>query len=85
MKNRILYLLFFLVAICGFDAKVRLPALVSDGMILQRNQDLKIWGYADAGEKLRLSLSIKRIIPQLTKMETGLLCFQSLMPAAHIP
>jgi sialate O-acetylesterase len=26
--------------------------LVSDGMILQRNQDLKIWGYADAGEKI---------------------------------
>lgn len=52
MKNRILYLLFFLAAICSFHAKVRLPALVSDGMILQRNQDLKIWGYADAGEKI---------------------------------
>lgn len=54
MKNRILYLLFFLATICGFDAKVRLPALVSDGMILQRNQDLKIWGYADAGEKITI-------------------------------
>ncbi|ROH99504.1 sialate O-acetylesterase [Chryseobacterium daecheongense] len=54
MKNRILYLLFFLATIYGFDAKVRLPALVSDGMILQRNQDLKIWGYADAGEKITI-------------------------------
>lgn len=52
MKNRILYVLFFLAAICSFHAKIRLPALVSDGMILQRNQDLKIWGYADAGEKI---------------------------------
>ncbi|WP_083996907.1 sialate O-acetylesterase [Chryseobacterium sp. BLS98] len=54
MKNRTLYLLFFLAAICSFHAKVRLPALVSDGMILQRNQDLKIWGYADAGEKIAI-------------------------------
>ena len=54
MKNRTLYLLFFLAAICSFHAKVRLPALVSDGMILQRNQDLKIWGYADAGEKITI-------------------------------
>ncbi len=54
MKNRTLYLLFFLAAICSFHAKVKLPALVSDGMILQRNQDLKIWGYADAGEKITI-------------------------------
>lgn len=54
MKNRTLYLLFFLAAICSFHAKVRLPALVSDGMILQRNQDLKIWGYADVGEKITI-------------------------------
>jgi sialate O-acetylesterase len=56
MKNRTLYLLFFLTVFCSFQAKVRLPALVSDGMILQRNQDLKIWGYADAGEKITVKL-----------------------------
>ena len=59
MKNRTLYLLFFLAAICSFHAKVRLPALVSDGMILQRNQDLKIWGYADAGEKITIKFITK--------------------------
>lgn len=59
MKNRPLYLLFFLAAICSFHAKVRLPALVSDGMILQRNQDLKIWGYADAGEKITVKFISK--------------------------
>ncbi|WP_126650608.1 sialate O-acetylesterase [Chryseobacterium aureum] len=56
MKNRTLYLLFFFAVFCSFQAKVRLPALVSDGMILQRNQDLKIWGYADAGEKITVKL-----------------------------
>lgn len=33
-------------------AKVRLPKLVSDKMVLQRDADVKIWGWADAGEKV---------------------------------
>ena len=32
------------------SAKVRLPKLVSDKMVLQRDTELKIWGWADAGE-----------------------------------
>lgn len=49
---KILFLILSFISVCLFDAKVKLPALVSDGMILQRNQKLKIWGYADAGEKV---------------------------------
>lgn len=37
-------------------AKVRLPKLVSDKMVLQRDTDLKIWGWADAGEKVTVRL-----------------------------
>lgn len=32
------------------EAKVKLPALISDGMVLQREQTVKVWGTADAGE-----------------------------------
>ncbi|MEI8112259.1 MAG: sialate O-acetylesterase [Bacteroidia bacterium] len=35
-------------------AQVRLPKLVSDGMILQRDIPVKIWGWASSGEKIRL-------------------------------
>jgi sialate O-acetylesterase len=49
-----LFLILALFSICVLDAKVKLPALVSAGMILQRNQKLKIWGYADAGEKVNV-------------------------------
>ncbi|WP_428068286.1 sialate O-acetylesterase [Chryseobacterium gambrini] len=35
-----------------FEAKIKLPALVSDGMVLQRNQKLNIWGKADPNEKV---------------------------------
>ncbi len=52
--TKILFLILSFISVCLFDAKVKLPALVSDGMILQRNQKLKIWGYADAGEKVNV-------------------------------
>lgn len=34
---------------------IQLPALVSDGMVLQRSSKVRIWGGAAAGEELRLS------------------------------
>ena len=33
--------------------------MVSDGMVLQRNQKLNIWGKADAGEKVELKFLSK--------------------------
>lgn len=35
--------------------QVRLPKLVSDGMVLQRDADVKIWGWASAGEKITVN------------------------------
>ena len=40
--------------------QVRLPALVADSMILQRDTKLKIWGWASAGEKVSVSFNGKR-------------------------
>lgn len=37
------------------EAKVRLPRLVSDGMVLQRDVPLKVWGWADAGEQVQVA------------------------------
>lgn len=36
-------------------AQIRLPKLVSDGMVLQRDKPLNIWGWASANEKIRVS------------------------------
>lgn len=41
-------------------AKVKLPALVSDGMVLQRNQKIKIWGKADPNEKINIAFLNKK-------------------------
>ncbi len=34
---------------------VRLPLLVSDGMVLQRDAEVKLWGWADAGEEVTIN------------------------------
>lgn len=50
-----LFLLFFicLFTIPGF-AQIKLPKLVSDGMVLQRNEEVKIWGWAAPEESVTL-------------------------------
>ena len=51
--------LIFLMCLCGMpgvagrlSAAVRLPKLVGDRMVLQRDTELKIWGWAEPGEKV---------------------------------
>ena len=38
-------------------ADVRLPALLSDGMVLQREQAVRLWGWADPSEAVRVEAS----------------------------
>lgn len=51
MKRSLFLLLFFLIPIFSFG-QIRLPKLVSDGMVLQRDCRVKIWGWASPGEKV---------------------------------
>ncbi|KAA6351671.1 hypothetical protein EZS27_000942 [termite gut metagenome] len=37
------------------EAKVKLPTLVSDGMVLQREQEVIVWGYATPGEEVKIN------------------------------
>lgn len=36
------------------SANVRMPLLFSDGMVLQRNKEIPVWGFADANEKVEV-------------------------------
>lgn len=38
-------------------AELKLPAIVSSNMVLQRNTQVVLWGWADAGEKVSIELS----------------------------
>ncbi len=42
-------------------ADVKLPGLISDNMVLQRGSDAPIWGTADAGEKVTVTLGDKTV------------------------
>ena len=41
-------------------AEVRLPKLISDGMVLQRDTKLPVWGWGDANEKITLTFNGKK-------------------------
>ena len=52
-RSKQVFILSLLAAITLLG-QVRLPKLISDGMVLQRNIEVKIWGWASAGEKISI-------------------------------
>lgn len=50
-----------LIAIGEAWADVRLPKLISDDMVLQRDAPIKVWGWADPGEELTIEFHDQRI------------------------
>lgn len=60
MKKIVLILGLLAIAIPTVFSQVSLPAMVSDGMILQRDTPLKIWGRASPGEKVSVQLDQKK-------------------------
>jgi len=52
-KLKYLCLFVLLVPVISYS-QVRLPKLISDGMILQREANVKLWGWASAGEKIEV-------------------------------
>src|ERR1700743_3966923 len=55
--SRIAWLLLLPVLICAHRsmAQVRVPRLVSDGMVLQRGVPHRSWGWAGSGEEVTVS------------------------------
>lgn len=53
--KRFLLLFAFCLLCSAVFAQVQLPKLVSDGMVLQRNQELTIWGWASPDEDVTLT------------------------------
>ncbi len=51
MKQGVLLLVFILAGTIG-NAAVRLPHIITDSMVIQRNKPIIIWGWADPREKI---------------------------------
>jgi sialate O-acetylesterase len=55
---RFIPILIFLLAVTAASAgQVRLPRLISNGMVLQRNADVRIWGWSSANEEIAVSFT----------------------------
>ncbi|HMH33894.1 MAG TPA: hypothetical protein VK543_12735, partial [Puia sp.] len=56
MKKIFLPLLAFFICQQLF-ANARLPKIFGDNMVLQRNQAIPVWGWADPGEKITIQFN----------------------------
>jgi sialate O-acetylesterase len=52
--------LFLFISFTAFS-NIKLPSLVSDGMVLQRDVPVHIWGWANPGEKVNILFKGKKI------------------------
>lgn len=57
MKSILPFLLTILFGIGSVLADVRLPRIFGDHMVLQRNTSINIWGWAEPGEVVKVSLN----------------------------
>lgn len=57
MKKKALLLLFLLGLLCTAQAQLRLPALLSDNMVLQRNSEVNFWGWAYPNQEVKITTS----------------------------
>lgn len=60
MKNYLIASIFsyilFIASFTSVSAKIWLPSMFTDNMVLQQNSEIAFWGTADVGEKITVSL-----------------------------
>ncbi|RXM45658.1 sialate O-acetylesterase [Flavobacterium sp. YO12] len=69
--NKILLLLLVLSAKLSLSAQVKLPALVSDNMVLQQNTKVNLWGWASPNEKINIQLGWSNLPVNVTADAEG--------------
>lgn len=60
MKPRLLLFCFLFLTISA-KSNIILPKIFSSNMVLQRDQPLRIWGWADKGEKISIELNGQKV------------------------
>jgi len=59
--KKIFIIAIVLVSISQSFAIVKLPAIFSDNMVLQQDETIRIWGWADPGEKIEVKLYKQKV------------------------
>ena len=71
MKNRILTTLVLAALAAGAQAKVRLPHMIGDNMIIQQQADVRLWGWDKPGTKVSVTTSWSTATAQATTGKDG--------------
>src|ERR1035437_5925598 len=64
---RIYRLLGLVTLACALQAAVKLPALISDHMVLQQGMPVRIWGAADPGESVKVDFQGQSVTVKATE------------------
>lgn len=64
--SRLRYVWVFILFCQPVFSQIRLPRLISDGLVLQRNVPVQVWGWAKAGETVEVTFN-----GQTTQTKTG--------------
>ena len=69
IKKRIILSLCFCFLTTGYSiyAAVTLPKIFSDNMVLQRDKNLKVWGWADSGESIKVEFNGQTVKTKASK------------------
>jgi sialate O-acetylesterase len=73
MKKHVLFLTLSLCLACSSDllAILRLPPVMSSNMVLQRNSEATLWGWADPSERFIVISSWKTEVDSVTALNSG--------------
>jgi len=82
VRETVFGIVIALVLVGGAFADVRLPAIIGDNMVLQQGSKAPIWGWADPGEQIDVSVSWMDMRWTVTADEQGKWRFSVTVPKA---
>jgi len=80
-----LSLVLVLISACVSFADVRLPAIIGDNMVLQRDKKASVWGWAEPGEEVMVSVNWRSMKWAVTADKNGKWKFEMKSPKAGGP
>ena len=71
--KKILSMMVFVAVTMSAQAKVRLPHVIGDNMVLQQQTDARLWGWAKPGKTVTVSTSWsdQKVTPRLARTGSG--------------
>lgn len=68
---RIISLLYLFISVFSVQAKIVLPSIISNGMVLQQKSDVRIWGKAEPDKKVIVATSWNSQRQEVTSDKSG--------------